>query len=104
MTNPSATSALDFVDAPTSRQSRCSAGNRACVRAVAIPSAQSQSHKLLQSFRRRFPSMMSQKRKVIPCGKRNFVHGGRISEEGSQWLVAGRVPFQNTNVTVARAT
>jgi hypothetical protein len=61
MTNPSATSALDFVDAPASHQSGCSAGDRACVGAVAIPSAQSQSTKLLQSFNCKFPSTMSQR-------------------------------------------
>jgi hypothetical protein len=59
MTNTGATSALDFVDAPASNQSRCSAGNRACVRAVAISSKQSQSYKL-HSFNFKFPSTMSQ--------------------------------------------
>jgi hypothetical protein len=59
MTNPGATSALDFVDAPASHQSRCGAGNQACVRAVAIPSKQSQSYKLLHSFNCKFPSTMS---------------------------------------------
>ena len=63
MTNPGATSALDFAEAPASHQSRCSAGNRACVRAVAIPSAQSQRYKLLQSFPCKFPLTTSQRRR-----------------------------------------
>jgi hypothetical protein len=66
MTDPSVPSALDFVDAPASHQSSCSAGNRACVRAVAIPSAQSQSYKLLRSFQCKFPLTMSQRGGVIP--------------------------------------
>jgi hypothetical protein len=61
MTNTSATSALDFVDALASHQSRCSAGNRACVRAVTISSKQSQSYKLLHSFNFKFPSTVSQR-------------------------------------------
>jgi hypothetical protein len=61
MTNTSATSALDFLDAPASNQSRCGAGDRACVQAAAIPWAQSQSYDLLQSFEFKLPLTMSQR-------------------------------------------
>jgi hypothetical protein len=61
MTNASATSALDFVDAPASHESRCSAGDQARVQAVAIPSAQAASYKPLHSFKCKFPTTMSQR-------------------------------------------
>ncbi len=66
MTNTSATSALGFVDALESDQSRCCAPDRACVRGGCRLIAASAIHKLLHSFKCEFPLTMSQKRRLIP--------------------------------------
>ena len=61
MTNPGAIPALDFVDAPASRRSRCGAEDRAGVLSAAILPAQPQSYKLLHSLKCKFPSALSQR-------------------------------------------
>jgi len=61
MTNPSAIPALDFVDAPASRRSRCGAGDRACVISAAILPAQKQNYKLFHPLKCKFPSALSQR-------------------------------------------
>jgi hypothetical protein len=54
MTNTSAISALDFVDAPESDQSRCSAPGWACVRGGCRLIAARAIHKLLHSSKCKF--------------------------------------------------
>ena len=77
MTNPSAASALDFVDAPASSKPRCCAGDRACVRTLAVPSAQS---KATNSSTRLSANSLSPRRRE---------EGGNSMRQNRFWLAVG---------------
>ena len=68
MTKPSAIPALDCVDAPARRRSRCGAGDRVrCHPACATAKLQTISPVEVQGL---FNPVAE--RRAIPCGKRNF--------------------------------